>query len=536
MRMGRCLLLRMPGKGLASAGLDRPDCQQRSIDMPQTGGFQAFSQLPQSPTLGPPHLLECASVRASVILLLLSGLTLAAVSAPAEVIHLKNGRTIWADRVRENGTHLEYDLGDNTFAIPKSLVDRIDTGGPPPPSTSSNANGKDLHDLPALAPPEALTRDSALTDKIIHDGRVDDDQLFALEQSGNSQAIAVGYLIAGKHEFEQGNFPQARTYFDAALRFDDQNPSVLNYYAALLVRTGNAIEALSYAERAVRVAPDSPDTLTVLGYVQFAADRDQDAIRTWKKSLALRPDSTVQNLLEKAERDAAAQASYTERESGHFTLLYEGKATSDALRGQLLGTLESEYDDLARELGIAPKNSIPVILYTDKTFFDVTQAPSWTGAVNDGKLRIPVHGLSSVTPDLARVLKHELAHSFINQLSAGRCPQWLNEGLAQAVEPKQLSNGDRLADLFRGQHEIPLNTLEGDFLRFSPMEAALAYDESLAAVQYIDETYGINDLQRILQRLGEGSSTEAALRTIIHSDYGQLETEVGKYLIAKFGN
>jgi len=473
-------------------------------------------------------------VRAPVILLLLSGLTLAAVSAPAEVIHLKNGRTIWADRVREDGAHLEYDLGDNTFAIPKALVDRIDSGAAPP-SESSEANLKDLHDLPALAP-EVLARNSELADKIIHDGRVDEDQLSSLEKSGDAQAIATGYLIAGKHEFEHGNFPTARTYLDTALRFDDQNPTLLNYYAALLVKTGNANEALPYAERAVRLAPDSPDTLTVLGYVQFAAGRDQDAIRSWKKSLALRPDSTVQSLLEKAERDAAAQANYTERESGHFTLLYEGKATSDALRGQLLGTLESEYDELARELGIAPKNSIPVVLYTGKAFFDVTQAPSWTGAVNDGKLRIPVQGMSSVTPDLARVLKHELAHSFINQLSAGRCPQWLNEGLAQVAEPKQLSNGSRLADLFRGQHEIPLNTLEGNFMRFSPMEAQLAYDESLAAVQYINETYGMSDLQSILQRLGEGSSTEAALRNIIHSDYGQLETEVGKYLIGKFGN
>jgi hypothetical protein len=475
-------------------------------------------------------------VRAPVILLLFSGLALTAVSASAEVIYLKNGRTIWADHVRENGSHLEYDLGDNTFAIPKSLVDRVDSGAAPPQSAPSEANARDLHDLPALSPAEAFASDSALTDKIIHDGRVDEDQLSTLERSGNTQQIATGYLIAGRHEFEHGNFPKSRTYLDTALRFDDQNPTLLNYYAALLVKTGNANEALSYAERAVRLAPDSPDTLTVLGYVQFAADRDQDAIRTWKKSLALRPDSIVQNLLQKAERDAAVQANYTERESGHFTLLYEGKATSDALRGQILNTLESEYDDLAREFGIAPKNSIPVALYTDKTFFDVTQAPSWTGAVNDGKLRIPVQGVSEVTADLARVLKHELAHSFINQLSAGRCPQWLNEGLAQVVEPKQLSNGGRLAEMFRGQHEIPLNTLEGNFMRFSPMEAALAYDESLAAVQYINETYGMSDLQRILQRLGEGSSTETALRNIIHSDYGQLESEVGTYLIAKFGN
>jgi tetratricopeptide (TPR) repeat protein len=471
-------------------------------------------------------------VRTPVILVLLSWLALPLRSA-ADIIHLKNGSTIWADRVRENGSHLEYDLGDNTYAIPKSLVDRVDTGAPPPRELPE-AKAKDIQDLPTFAPPQVLSRDAALTDKIIHDGKVDEDQLLALEQNRNPQAAAAGYLIAGRYEFERGNFPKARSYLDTALRFDDQDPTLLNYYAALLVRTGNAKEALSYAERAVQLAPDSADTLTVLGYAQFAADRDDDAIRTWKKSLSLRPDAAVQNLLAKAERDAQAQANYTERETGHFTLLYEGEASSDELRAQILETLQSEYDELEREFGVSPKNSIAVILYTKQSFFDVTQAPSWIGAVNDGKLRIPLQGLTSVTPELARVLKHELAHSFINQLTVGRCPQWLNEGLAQLVEPKQLSNGSRLAKLFRGQHEIPLNALEGNFMSFSPLEAALAYDESLAAVQYLNETYGMSDLQHILERLGEGSSIEAALRNIIHSDYGQLESEIGKYLAEKF--
>jgi tetratricopeptide (TPR) repeat protein len=463
-------------------------------------------------------------------------LTAAAASASAEVIHLKNGRTIWADHVRDTGTHIEYDLGDNTYAIPKALVDHVDAGGTPPGYAPEVGTANQSHDLPNFAPADNLKNDPTLIGKIIQDGRVDLDALSALEQAGNAPATAAGYFIAGKHEFDHGNFSKARAYFEASLRFDSQNPTILNYYAVLLVRTGNATEALPYAERAVRSAPDSPDALTVLGYVQFAADRTQDAIRSWKHSLELRPDATVQKYLEKAQRDATAEADYTENESSHFTLKYEGKHTSEALRGQLLATLEAEYDDLVRELGIAPRNSIPVVLYTEQSFFDVTQAPSWSGAVFDGKLRIPINGLTSVTPELARVLKHELAHSFIRQLSGGRCPQWLNEGIAQAVEPKQISHGRLLAELFRDQREIPLNALEGSFVQFSSTQATVAYEESLAAVQYISETYSMSDLQRILERLGQGSSTEAALRATIHSDYGQLEAEIGKYLVSKYGN
>jgi tetratricopeptide (TPR) repeat protein len=476
-------------------------------------------------------------MRASVIFLLPIVLfpTLAAVCAEAEAIHLKNGRTIWADQVRESGGRIEYDIGDDSYAIPKSSVERIDAGGVPPQHASSGA-GSGSKDVPAFAPSDKLRNEAGLAGSIIRYGKVDDDVLSALEQQGDASATATGYFIAGKHEFDHGNFSKARSYFESALRFDSQNATVLNYYAALLVRTGNAAEALAYAERAVRSAPDSPDALAVLGYAQFAADRNRDAIRTWKRSLELKPDPVIQQYLAKAEREATAEADFTQNESSHFTLRYEGKQTPDSLRRALVGTLESEYDDLVREFGVSPRSSIPVILYTDQAFFDVTQAPSWSGAVNDGKLRIPVEGVDSMTPDLARVLKHELAHSFINQLSGGRCPQWLHEGIAQAMEPKSLSShGQRLAQLFQEQHEIPFNTLEGSFMRLSPMEAMLAYDESLAAVEYINETYGMSDLRRVLERLAQGSSTEAALRSTIHSDYGQLETEVGKYLNDHYG-
>ncbi|MGH9497399.1 MAG: peptidase MA family metallohydrolase, partial [Candidatus Sulfotelmatobacter sp.] len=175
-------------------------------------------------------------------------------------------------------------------------------------------------------------------------------------------------------------------------------------------------------------------------------------------------------------------------------------------------------------------------LYTEQAFFDVTNAPSWSGAINDGKLRIPVNGLSSMTPELAHVLKHELAHSFITKLSGGRCPMWLHEGIAQFVEPRSLSGtGHQLSLLFKAQREIPLNVLEGSFINFNGTQARVAYAESLAAVSYINDSYGMSDVQRILERLSQGNSTEAALRATIHSGYGQLESDLGRYLADKYG-
>src|SRR5215471_8228755 len=409
-------------------------------------------------------------------------------AAWADTIHLKNGRTILADHVRESGNRYEYEIGEDTYAIPKSSVDHVEAGGLPTHSTPAARAA----DLQTFMPADTLANEGDLVGKVIREGKVDADALAKLESKGSAELSATADFIAGKFEFDHGNINQARQYFENALRFQASNSTILIYYAAVLIRTGNASQAVGYAQRAVRSAPESPDAYTMLGYAQFASDHTKDAITSWKRSLALRPDSAVQQFLSKAEREQSAESEFSQGESAHFTLHYEGHQTSEALRSQILQALESDFDDLVRDLGTPPRDNILVTLYTEQAFFDVTHAPTWSGAMNDGKLRIPISGLSSLTPELAHVLKHELAHSFIAQLSAGRCPPWLHEGIAQFLEPKTLGGeGHQVARLFKSQREIPINALEGSFMRFSGPEATVAYAESLAAVSYIHDYYGM---------------------------------------------
>jgi tetratricopeptide (TPR) repeat protein len=471
-------------------------------------------------------------VRACLIIVLIT-----AVGASADTIYLKNGRRILADRVRQDATHVNYDIGDNSYAIPKSLVDHVDATGMPAgePAESSSESQKPVSEMPAFTPSVSLDGTQVAV-SVIKDGQVDTSVLDSLDRSGNARMAAAGYFLAGRHEEEAGRRQQALSYFAHALGLTPQNPAILIHYAAVLLRGGDYRRALEAAQQATRLAPDSPDAFAVLGFAQFLSDRSRDAIVSWRRSLQLRPDPTVQQYLAKAQREVAAEANFSQSETGHFTLRYQGRQTSDDFRRQLLQALEADYNDLVSRLDAEPRYSIPVVLYTEQEFFDVTQAPGWTNAMNDGKLRIPVNGLTQMTPDLARVLKHELAHSFINQLSAGRCPQWLHEGIAQLVEPRSAAPfGRRLGQLMANHQALPFNMLDGSFVRFSTPEARLAYDESLAAAEYIRDTYGMDDLVRVLKRIAEGSSTEAALRATIHSDYAGLENEVGAFLQEKYG-
>ena len=117
---------------------------------------------------------------------------LAFTAASADTIHLKNGRTILADYVRENGNRYEYDIGDDSYAIPKSSVDRIEAGGMP--AVSSSSANKGASDLPAFTPADSLANEGDLPKTIVKDGKVDPDALAKLEGKGNVELSATANL------------------------------------------------------------------------------------------------------------------------------------------------------------------------------------------------------------------------------------------------------------------------------------------------------------------------------------------------------
>ena len=457
-------------------------------------------------------------------------------SAPgrADTIVLKSGTRIVADSATERNGRVEYTIGDNTLTIPKSIVLKIETGPPAgqpaPPSSSSQIPPEDL---PAMR--EEMPVSEELIARVIQHGQVDTAALQAIEGEGVGARSAAAYAIAAGLEENRNNLESATSYLQSALQFLPNNAILLENYASILLRLRRFSEALSYAEQATQANPQSAVAFSILGYAYYKNDRTQEAISAFKESLKLRADDKIQQLLERVQREAKTEADFREQESSHFTLRYEGSQTNDALRRQILDSLEESYRQLENDLGASPRN-IFVSLYTDEAFFDVTRAPAWSSALNDGKIRIPISGVTTVTPELARVLRHELTHSFVAQIARGRAPQWLNEGIAELEEGNSTSTfGTRLATLYTSGHQVPLNMLESNFDTLDKSEALVAYAESLATVEYIRATYGIPDLARILERLGEGESIEAALRSTIHGGYKELDAEVTDYLHKNYG-
>ncbi len=61
-------------------------------------------------------------------------------------------------------------------------------------------------------------------------------------------------------------------------------------------------------------------------------------------------------------------------------------------------------------------------------------------------------------------------------------------------------------------------------------DAAYAYAWALANVEYLVQANGMVDMQRILDRIAAGSSTEAAIYEVLHVNYDEVIQGTAAYL------
>src|SRR6266403_908666 len=480
-----------------------------------------------------------------VALLLIGG------RAAADTIVLKNGRRIIALSAVEEGDKIKYLTSAGELSLPKSIVDHVEKGGAVPMAGSPGADAVNLTMAPA--PMESSKASADVELGAVHDGAIDRGYIAKLEsaaRSGERQAnwsAALGHHLAANFELAHGDMEHALVDARTALTYAPEEPVFLLNVGYLLLRRSEFKESLEYLERARRFAPDNPDVPKLEGWAYYGLNKLDQAVAEWKRAQALRPDKEVQVALDKALADKKEEESYKENESSHFKLRYSG-AAAPALARDVLRTLERHFSEIESELNFSPPESIGVILYTQDAFSDITKAPAWAGALNDGRIRVPVQGLASVDSELSRVLKHELTHSFIAQKTRSACmglaascaihaPTWIQEGLAQWMEGQRSGeNAAALLQIYTAGHAFSLSRLEGSWLNMGGDNARYSYAWSLANIEYIAQAGGMSDIERILDRIGAGMAAEVALKEVLHSDYNDLMQSTAEYLRKTYGH
>jgi tetratricopeptide (TPR) repeat protein len=293
------------------------------------------------------------------------------------------------------------------------------------------------------------------------------------------------------------------------------------------------LEAVDLLSPAAERNPQSPDFRVLLGSSYYGMENLDQAITEWNKPLAIQDNPQLREVLARAQHEQEVSGAYLELRSEHFLLRYDGQQ-NEKLSGEILSSLNGSFEDLVLDLDYSPSEAIVAIIYPNQTFRDITRTPSWVGALNDGKLRIPVSGLAQLTPELARVLKHELTHSFVRAITVGRCPTWFNEGLAQIEEGSTTAaSGNQLARALAAGKAPAFASLEGPFVNLPQAQVALAYAKSLAALEYLRDTFGMGEIRRMLRQMAS-DDFGTVLQDEVRMNYSSFEEEVTHYVVKKY--
>jgi tetratricopeptide (TPR) repeat protein len=167
------------------------------------------------------------------------------------------------------------------------------------------------------------------------------------------------------------------------------------------------------------------------------------------------------------------------------------------LSDRLLAFLEQTLDDWAVTWQLPyPPQPIEVILYQPTVFSQINHGPQWVSGLFDGRVRLPLGDTNSLaTTKVRRLLRHELAHALIHQLTNNQpFSPWLTEGLAQFLE---CQNGCRtrppMAFTFLNQR-----IFETSFLGLDHKTAQKAYVQSLFMVQYLHQKIGPDLISQLI--------------------------------------
>jgi hypothetical protein len=254
----------------------------------------------------------------------------------------------------------------------------------------------------------------------------------------------------------------------------------------------------------------------------YKLDDMENSLRYAEAALEIKGDPHLQALHGKLQREVKAMDGYGSAKRVNFTIVFSKFEHGEA-RNAVIEILEEAYREIGQQLDTFPSTPVSVILYNEKNFSDVTRAPRWAGgAYNplDGKIRLPIKGMSVNEPGLKRILYHEYTHALIHSITP-QCPRWLHEGLAEYFSRDYSQVGTI------GQ-KIPLKLLDVALLARNPTVVRVAYWQSYSVVSYLIDRYRLFSIKELLEKLGGGTNFYTAFSSVFSISFNRFAETWGR--------
>lgn len=309
--------------------------------------------------------------------------------------------------------------------------------------------------------------------------------------------LAAGHLQAG-------SLPAGRDLLEKAVGL---RPEVAEYrllLAGILFRQNDLRRARAEVDEALDLAPGNATARELSGDLYDREGLLNRAVGEWEEAAVAGGSPALAAKIERGRREIAAEEGMGREASRHFVVLYDRDVPRQLVQG-LFEILDQAFNILHDRLGDYPRDEITVILYANVAYRDVTRAPDWAGGSYDGKIRVPVGGLSTVFDalNLLNVLVHEMTHAFLYRMAPQGLPLWLNEGIATTFEGWDPA---RVRAWFVEHPAEGLATLADvdRALQGRGGSVNAGYAAARLAVAELEELRGFGAVRRIVAGVGEG--------------------------------
>lgn len=224
---------------------------------------------------------------------------------------------------------------------------------------------------------------------------------------------------------------------------------------------------------------------------------------------------------------------YRKVETPHFVFYFDGE-TDPIIADHIGPYLESVYAELVSVFQYQPLNRIIVQVYPTDDTFSVRLA-GIPGVENFGVSFGRV--LATIAPrqstrqgnfNWARVLKHELVHTFNLLQTRHRVPRWLTEGLAVWQENVPFRFKEVPQELYRRTMSDNLYSIQGFSGAFvnpqQPNDGEQAYTQAAYLSRYLHETFGPDSIVRLLDAYSSSNNDEQAFQVATGKSLQEIES------------
>jgi hypothetical protein len=286
----------------------------------------------------------------------------------------------------------------------------------------------------------------------------------------------------------------------------------VDYYflkGSLLLGAGQFAEAKDIVGSRISESAAFPGAKFTFAMSSYFLGHIEDALTTIEDiSVSEVPKSAKARVI-KAYRELKLLREFKPVSSMSFTVLLDKVISSDKRIESGLNQMEKSFTDLGKILKYLPPQPILIIVSDHERF----QSGENLGYY-DGKVVIPASVLGSSSA--AEIITHELTHSFLLSKTRGNCPVWLHEGLAQTLSGKSIDDDPDPFIIFTNSHQ-----------QMNP------YDDSLATLEYMINSYSMEQVNDLLDSLESGYYPNQAVEMIFERTYQQIIQDRNRWLKEK---